>query len=1114
MKYLLQKHDLLYRIMRIGIQQIGILLLAVSISHATVLSGQNILERQISIKAEKMPLKSVLSQIERVANVRFMYSSKVVGAERKVDVLLSQQPLGAVLQSVFEPLGLGYRISGEHIILSRTKTLENFSSNPMPSTSQIKGVAEKSLVGTVTEPGGDPLPGVSVLLKGTHKGTVTDPAGRFVLPLSDSEFGANPILVFSFVGFISTEIAVNNRTQIDIELEVDNKSLEELVVVGYGTQKKVNLTGAVDAIKAEDLISRPVGQASSALQGVAPGVSVVQRSGKPGADGGTIRIRGVGTLADSNPLVLVDGVPMSMNNVDMNEIESISILKDAASSAIYGSRAANGVILITTKRGKSGQLAVSYRNSLGWQQPTALAKKVSGYDHMIMINQAFRNVGRNPTFTDEYVAAYQTNAPSDAYPETNWHQEMLSKRAFQQNHYVSVHGGTEKMSVLGSVAYMNQDGLMKSNFKRLNIRLNTDIKVKENLQIGVDIVARNDIRAEPPQQWGWLARYPHNIPGKNEDGSWGIGWDGQNGWATLDAGGKTEDKRHELLANIKLNWQPVKGMNVSLQAAPNIHYRQDKSFRKHVNLYFPDGTIVNPSPYRANLADKFTKTVTDNYRAIVEYKKSLSGHSFGVLGGVEAISFRDEWLRGYRDQYPLENYDVLNVGSVANQQATGSAEEWSLLSYFGRLNYSFNDRYLLEANIRADGSSRFTGNNKFGYFPSVSAGWRVSEEAFLKDVRIINELKLRASWGSLGNQNISNNYYPFASTITMGQNYVFGDNIPALGAALLNSGNANITWETTRMVNIGIDASIGDFDLSADYYIKNTSDILLRLPSPRVSGLIEPFQNAGKVQNKGWDLGIGYRKRFGDLNLNIAGNLSDVKNRIVTLVGTGPYIDGRTIQQEGAPHNSIFGLRSLGYFQNETETAGHATQFGSVQPGDIKYEDINNDGQINAEDRTIIGSVIPNYSYGLNITASYKGFDLGFFGQGIGKVDGYLDNFATMAFYLGGTAQEWHKDYWTPENPNAAYPRLTFNYPNNEQVSSQWVKSAAYFRLKNLQVGYTLPSALTQKVKVNRCRLFTSGQNLFTIHKFYDSFDPESPVGEGTHYPQVKVFVFGVEVSF
>ena len=1064
---------------------------------------KDIEEVMITLSFEDTKIEKAFSSIEKMTGFNFVHTDMELKDVPRVNTFgQNTQSVYSLLSIIGQQTGLYFKQVNQNIHVRRTDAQGRWNYTKLIADKQL----EINISGRITDENGEPLPGATITLENTTSGTVSDIDGNFSIAVDE---GA--VLVVSFIGYKTNRITVTNQSQIDVKMVLDDTSLEEVVVVGYGTQKKVNLTGAVDAIASDDIISRPVGQASTALQGLAPGVTVTQRSGKPGADGGTIRIRGIGTLGDSNPLVLIDGVPMSLNDIDVNEIESISILKDAASAAIYGSRAANGVILVTTKRGKDGKFSINYRNSIGWQQPTTLMEKVSGYDHMVMINQAFENVGRNPAFQQEYIDAYRQNAPSDAYPETNWHDVMLNDKALQQNHYVGINGGGEKINVLGSVSYMNQNGLMDSKFERINIRLNTDIKVRDNLKIGIDILARNEDRNEPPQNWHWLARYPHNIPGKNENGSWGVGWDGSNGWASMEEGGYNLDKRHELMANLKLDWQPIENLNINLQAAPNVNYRQVKNFRKQVDLFFPDGTIINPSPYKASLNEQFSRSINNNYRALINYNKDFGNHFLEVLAGTEAIDYRNDWLSGFRDQFPLENYDVLNAGSIANQQATGSALEWSLLSYFGRVNYNYNDRYLFEANLRADGSSRFLGTNKYGYFPSFSFGWRLSEEEFLSNTSWINELKIRGSWGSLGNQQIGT--YPFASTVTMGQNYVFGDNIPALGAALLYSGNRNITWETTRMINVGFDASIGDFEFTGDYYVRNTDDILLQIPVPRIAGLIEPYQNAGKVRNKGWDLSAGYRKKFGELNLSISANLSDVNNQVVDLMGSGPHIYAREINQEGQPFRSLYGLKSLGYFQNQEEINQHATQFGQVSPGDIKYEDINNDGVINAADRTIFGNTIPKYTYGFNISLDYKGFDFSLLGQGVGKVDGYLDNFATMAFYLGGTAQEWHKDYWTPENPTAAYPRLTFNFPNNEQVSSQWVRSASYFRFKTLQVGYTIPSVLTNKLSISKCRVFGNGQNLLTFHNFYDSFDPEAPIGEGTFYPQVKVFVFGLEIT-
>lgn len=1082
----------------------------------------------------QVSLIDLLDEIGEEFKVVFTYDVNTLADIEVESQYIESDDFSQVITTVLEPTGLAYKHIGDryYIIFKDNKSGKrkakrlkkdlqklNVTVHEDLTPQQNQGVKsdlqnlavptakERGISGLVTDESGEPLIGATILVKGTTVGTATDLDGRFTMNVPED---AN-ILVVSYTGFSSQEIDITDRNVIEIILSSGSETLEEVVVVGYGTQRKVNLTGAVESIGSKDIASRPVGQASMALQGIAPGVTVTQNSGKPGSDGGTIRIRGIGTLGDSNPLVLVDGIPANINDIDVNEIENISILKDAASASIYGSRAANGVILITTKRAKEGEFSVNYRASAGWQAPTALMDKVSGYDHMVLINEAYRNVGQSPPFNDDYVEAYRVNAPSDEYPETNWHDVMVKERAMQQSHYLSVNSGTEKVSLLGSLAYINQDGLLSSNFKRYNLRLNSEIRLKENLKFNVNLSVINDREKEPPQSWHWLARYPHNLSGKNEDGSWGIGWDGNNGWATQVDGGTATRSDNDVLSNISMTWQPIPKLNVVMQVAPKRTYMRDKSFRKQVDLFYPDGVIVNPSAYKGQLTEQYGTVSTNNYKALLEYDMSFGKHGLKVLGGWEAIDFKNEWIRGFRDQYPLENYEVLNAGSTANQTATGSGYEWSLMSFFGRINYNLNEKYLLEFNVRRDGSSRFAEDFKYGIFPSVSAGWRVMEEDFMAGVEWLDELKLRASWGTLGNQNIGN--YPFVSAVNLGQNYVFGTDVPALGGALINGSNPAISWETTEMFNVGIDAFIGKLDLTIDYYIKNTSDILLELPIPTIAGLTAPYQNAGRVRNIGLDLRLNYRGSIGDLNYQIGGVFSDVKNEIVDLVESGPYIDGRFIQMEGYPISSIFGLESLGYFQNEREVDAHASQFGPVKPGDIKYRDQNGDGSINAEDRVVIGNQIPRFTYGFNLSAQYRGFDFAAFLQGVGKVDGYLDGFGAWAFYLGGTAQEWHKDHWSPENPNAGYPRLTFNYPNNEQVSSEWIRSASYLRLKNLQLGYTIPSHVSEKLSLNRARLYLSGQNLLTFDNFYDSFDPEAPVGEGNFYPMVKVITFGIEAN-
>jgi TonB-linked SusC/RagA family outer membrane protein len=534
-----------------------------------------------------------------------------------------------------------------------------------------------------------------------------------------------------------------------------------------------------------------------------------------------------------------------------------------------------------------------------------------------------------------------------------------------------------------------------------------------------------------------------------------------------------------------------------------------------VNLYYPSGYLYNPTPYRARLREKYTKNVNNNLKALITYNKSFNTHNLNLLAGFEQVDYRGDWMEGYRDQYVLENYEVLDAGSPANQTATGSATEWALRSFFGRVNYDYQQKYLFEANLRYDGSSRFAQGNKYGFFPSLSAGWRISEEQFMEDVEWVDNLKLRASWGKLGNQEIGN--YPFVSSVTLGLNYMFNQTTPGQGGAVIDAANPNITWESTTMTNVGFDVMLfSKLSVTAEYYVKNTSDILLKLPIPGTTGLKAAYQNAGEVRNKGWDISVRYTDKAGNFYYNIGAHLSDVKNEITNLEGTGPYIYERTIHEEGHPISSLYGLQAEGLFQSEEEIKNHATQFGNIlAPGDIKYKDQNNDGVINAEDRVVMGNFMPRYTFGLDFSGEYGNFDLSFMLQGVGKADGYIDQHGVFAFYMGGTAQEWHKSgHWTPENRNASYPRLTFNYPNNEQVSSYWVKSAAYLRLKNLQVGYTLPKSILDKTFIDYLHIYVSAQNLFTVTGFYDSFDPEAPVGTGQFYPMMKVYSLGFNVKF
>ncbi len=1064
---------------------------------------------QMSI-AHKIPLREALRLIERETSYKFSYDRREVD-DRQTIQIGGNKTLYDHLLNISEQTNLRFRQINNTITIKQKKVLEEKSIEILIQTFTITGKV-------TTSEDHEGLPGVNVIVKGTAQGTVTDINGDYKIEVPSPE----SILVFSSVGFIRQEITVGNQANIDIIMTQDITSLNEIVVVGYGEQKKINLTGAVESVNSDEINWKPVGQTSMALQGVAPGVTVTQNSGQPGKDGGTIRIRGIGTLgtAGQDPLVLIDGIEGKINTVDPNDIDNISILKDAASAAIYGSRAANGVIIITTKRANDKKISIGYDGYIGWQAPTDMPKLVSGLDHMLLLNEANKNMGQTPTFQESYIEAYRQNAPSDLYPDTDWQGLTLTNNGLIQNHSLDISGGGNMMRMRGSFIHFEQNGLIpNTGYNRNSIRFNTDVTVSEKLKFKFDLRGSDELQYEPSVGANTIfyhmnGRVPANQEGLLSDGRYGQGWLGANPISYANASGKANNRMYTAILNLQGQWVPINGLKISLMYAPEFYSGYLKRFTHTINTYYGDGSLAYVNPNKSSLVQSSIRTKTNNIRALVNYDKSVNNNNFKILAGYEQIEYNYESFQGYRENFPLENYQLLSLGSEVNQQADGYETEYALRSFFGRFNYNFEEKYLFEANLRYDGSSRFTTGNKFGWFPSFSAGWRISEENFLKNARAIDNLKIRLSWGELGNQNIGN--YPFASSVDLTKIYIFNETAVS-GAALTQLGNEDISWETTEMFNVGMDLDfLQKFSTTADFYIKNTKDILLQLPIPLTVGLDEPYQNAGKVRNTGWDIEISHFNTIRDFKYDITLGLSDVKNEIIDLKGTGPYISTRTIRMEGQPIDAFYGYQTDGLFQTQGEVDDHATQFGGqVAPGDIKYVDQNGDGVITPDgDRVILGSSIPRYTYSLNISASFKGFDLKMFFQGVGKANGYRDGSGVWAFYVGATALTRHLDRWTPENPDASYPRLTFNYPNNEQVSDYWMLNAAYLRMKNLQFGYSLPTHLLDKISISQCRVYFSGQNLLTFDNFLDGFDVEAPVGDSGYYPMVKTFTFGINAKF
>lgn len=992
-------------------------------------------------------------------------------------------------------------------------------------------LGQQVITGTVSSAeNGEPLANVSVVVAGTDVSVQSDDRGNYRItpPAGDGE------LIFSMVGYQTLRQPIDEQTSIDVRMVSTVQDLDEVVVVGYGTQKKINLTGSVESVDGERLAVRPVISASMALQGAVSGVTVTQSSGRPGADGGVIRIRGIGTLGDSNPLILVDGRPSGLDGLDPNDIENISVLKDASSAAIYGSRAANGVILITTKRGSAQGIKVDYRAYFGVQQFTDLPEYVDGYTHLIKNNEAVQNSGRSPLYTDDFISNYQSQSGlySYEYPNVDWQDLMFTGSGAQHHHNLSLSGGGEQFRSRVSLSYMDQKGMVP-NFaiQRYSLRTNNDIKTTKWLDFKVDFYGRISPMSDPAMgvnQVFDLQRYGPLMAAYLPDGRYATNnLNYPNLKAMVEQGGTNLNDYLSLSGRIMASIKPVDGLTIDLSYMPEYGQGRGKRFAKPVGLYRPDSD--EPALYQPSLSvlnESFNRNFTNNFNIVSRYGLSKGKHDVTLLAGYEQIDYRTNSFGAYRENFSFLDYPVLDAGSVINMRNNGTGSEWALQSVFGRINYDYNDKYLVEANLRYDGSSRFAESGRFGYFPSFSVGWNLHRELFLVDIDAINLLKIRGSWGMLGNQNIGT--YPYLSVVDLGINYVLNGE-PANGLALTEMANELINWESTTTVNIGVDVGLwGDRVVgSFDWYNRLTDGILLKLPIPSVIGLDAPYQNAGKVQNRGWDVNLTYRNNDNDFKYSVRGVLSDVRNKVVSLSGGGPFISRFSIVKEGHPIDALYMLQSDGLFQSTEEISNHVAQFGSLAPGDIRYVNqltVDSDGDgtednwddlINADDRVVVGDAIPRLTYGLDFNAEYKGFDFSLVLQGVGKRDTYLDGSNAFAFYNVGQMQTWHLDYWTPDNPNAKYPRLIDGSShNNFEVSDYWKYNGAYLRVKLLNLGYTLPSRVSGSLGLSSVRVYLAANNLLTFDHLPKGYDPEYPLGNAFSYPITASYVVGVNVSF
>ncbi|MDR1602207.1 MAG: TonB-dependent receptor [Tannerella sp.] len=910
-----------------------------------------------------------------------------------------------------------------------------------------------------------------------------------------------------------------------VRLLEDALALEEVVVVGYGTQKKINLTGSVTAINSREIAAIKVTQPSQLLAGLASGVTVTQSSGQPGYDNATLRIRGLGTFssAGTSPLVLIDGISSDLNHINANDIESISILKDAASAAIYGTRAANGVILIETKKGKEGITKVTYQGNFGVQRPSEIPQIVDSWVYAEMINEALRNAGGNQQYTEAEIAKFKSGEDQDNYPNKRHYDDLIkSGNGLQTEHYLNFTGGNTNNSYLFSVGYLNQNGFVaETNHNHYNVLFNANSKLSNSFRLNVKFAGRTGTTSEPTTirrgdgvegLLDYALKIPNAIAGKKSDGYYGqqTGFTIE-GWMDSEAFIKNASNRMNVSAGFE--WDIIKSLKLTGLAG----YNYDNTKYKR---YYP--TLVVDQTYTESPSE-LTETRTENalltLQTFLNYDKTFFDiHEFHVLGGFSQESNTNSWLQASRDNFPSNTLYEISAGAPANQKNGGSGYEWALQSFFGRINYIFDGKYLLEANTRYDGSSRFPTGRRWGLFPSVSAGWIVSQENFFR-IEPINHLKIRASWGKLGNQNIGN--YPYQQVLTLGVNAPFGvSEKMSSGAAATVVPSTDITWEATRVVDAGLDIGLIDnkVNVSIDLYDKLTTDILYNVTASSVLGMTPSVQNAGVVSNKGFDLSLQHRNQINDFSYNISANFSYVKNEVKELatviqdVNSGLFV--------GYPLQSIYGYVADGLFVDQQDVDNYPSQPRVAAPGDIKLTDISGpdgvpDGRVNADyDREIIGNRFPKYTYGMTFAPRYKNVDLFINLYGVGGVNAIMGGYVTNAFYQGSNPQEWMMDRWTKENPNpnAPYPRFLVVGGGEQQFynSTYVMQDASFLRISNIQLGYTVPAKLVKNIWMSNLYIYINVKNPITFDHFRDGWDPEM----GSGYPPARYFNVGVNVNF
>lgn len=1125
------------------------------------LFGQAMLDKEISISVTDEKLSKIISKLQKQTGVTFLYSPEKIGSNRKITVNATGKKLGAFLNEILISHRIGHKVINDKIVLFpgssemvATSELETTYSNHKP---------DRIITGVVTNEKGEPVSNATIIVKGTNLGTETDENGLFRVDVPQD----NAVLIISYTGYDSQEIAIEGRTQINVSLQLSNNTLNDVVVVGYGTQRQRNVTGAIASVGTREIKSVAVTGFDQALQGRMAGVQVTQNSGEPGGSV-SIRIRGVGSInSSSEPLYVVDGIPLtgSINSINPNDIERIDVLKDASSAAIYGSRGSNGVVLITTKRGKQGKLQVSFDGYVGTQRPTKKIELLNGPQFAKLANENLVNGGMDPN---------PRWSNPESMPTYDWQEEIFQTSPIQ-SYNVSMSGGGDRSRSFFSVGFFQQGGIIiGSDYKRYTSRFNTDYDISDRIKVGATInlaYAQKSSVSTDNDFAGVLVNASQLQPttpiynatdGLDADNIF-FGWNGYNFTSKFapvnyyPTGLNNEvyiykeryitspNNNFQIMTSAFAEAEVIKG----LKLRSNINVGFGSSIGQYILKDAPDeiattGQYRSPSSYGENMG----RYLQWNWINTATYSKAFGAHNVSVVVGSDALKENSNGL-GANGVGNIEGQNSINAtDNIAGRRATGSPSDFSLVSYFARVTYDFDGKYLLTANIRRDGSSKFGPNRKYGNFPSASIGWRISQEDFMRDVTSVDELKIRASYGTVGNQNIPN--FKYLSTFTNDAGtyqYVLGPGqVPVIGMYANNIGDANIHWEKATQMNIGVDASFlnNKFTFTGDYYIKNISDLLGYYPLPSYMGVNgnSVLINSFSMENRGLELSLGYNETFGDFRFSANINFSSLDNKVTELTGdeksyvsqsisTGRDDNAQTRSQVGERIANFWGYVSDGIFQTDAEAA--ESGMGGVFAGDRRFKDLNKDGVVDANDKTILGNGLPKYIYGINLRGDFKNFDLTLFltGQADVEIANMTKFFLTNMRYYNSTGITNGSvdllDSWAPDNKSNVMPRNSYTAPaSNRYFSTYYIENGAFLRIRNLQLGYTLPTRISSKIRSSSARIYFAAQNLYTFTN-YSGYDPEvgssarggaqNPLTAGVdfgRYPVPRTFMAGVNFQF